>query len=164
MQPYVDKSKGELALNIDLDVLLWLESRDYHKLAPLRSLDHLGFVVVNEEEMKEFESFRHKNVQLGSSIFRCNHLLNLWLLNHKEVSQHLLFGAFHVCLKQEQVDDLCKWVLELRGQVGKKGRQILDDLAQHHDDKVRIVICNDIVSPYLSLHGTNWADSISNTN
>ena len=119
---------------------------------------------MNEEEMEEFERFKSNNIQLESSIFKCNHLLNLWLLNHKEVSQHSLYGSLHVCLKQDQVDDLCEWVLELRDQVEKKGRQILDDLAQCLDDKVRILMHNDIVSPYLPHRGTNWADSISTTN
>lgn len=74
------------------------------------------------------------------------------------------FWCFPCCLKQEQVDDLCEWVLELRQQVEKKGRQILDDLAQHLDDKVRIPMHNDIVNPFLSHHGTNCAHSIFNTN
>ena len=149
LQPYLDKTRGEIGLNIDLDVVLWLESREYHSLPVPRSLDALGFIVVNEEEMEEFESFKRDNVQLGSSIVKCNHLLNLWLLNHKEVSQHSLYGTVHVHLSQEQVDDLCEWVLELRDQVDKKGRQILDELAQHLDDKVRILMHSDIVSSYL---------------
>ena len=134
---YLDESKGEFALNIDLDVLLWQESRKYNQLPPLKTTDNLGFVVLNELEMEEFERFKRMNIQIGSSILRCNHLLTSWLFSHKEVCQFVMFGCRHVSLVQKQVDDLCEWVLDLRDQVEGKGRQVLDTLAQHLHDKVR---------------------------
>ena len=136
LEPHLDRSKGEFGLHIDLDVLLWLESRTYHKLTPLHVLGHLGFVVVNNETMEEFEEFKLKEVPSGFSVFKCNHLLNLWLSNHKEVHQYTQYGASHVCLQFKQVDNLCEWVTQLREEVQKKGRQILANLAQQHTESV----------------------------
>ena len=132
----MDLSKGEFGLHLDLDVLLWLESRIYHKLTPLRVLRPLGFVIVNNEEMEDFEEFKLKEVPSGFSVLKCNQLLNLWLSNHKEVHQYTQYGAGHVRLQLKQVDNLCQWVTQLREEVQKKGRQILANLAQQHTAQV----------------------------
>ena len=132
----MDCSKGEFGLHIDLDVLLWLESQIYHQLTPLHVLHHWGFVVVNHEQMKEFDEFKLKEVPSGFSIFKCNHLLNLWLSNHKEVHQYTQYGSNHVCLQFKEVDSLCEWVTQLREEVQKKGRQILAKLAQQQTEQV----------------------------
>lgn len=132
----MDRSRGEFGLHLDLDVLLWLENRIYHNLTPLRVLRHLGFVIVNNKEMEQFEEFKLKEVPSGFSVFKCNKLLNLWLLNHKEVHQYTQYGAGHVCLQLKQVDNLCTWVTELREEVRKNGRQVLANLAQQHTEQV----------------------------
>ena len=135
LMPYLDKSRGEFGLHVDLDVLLWQESRQYNLLSPLKFLDQFDFVVVTESEMKEFEEFKQATVPLGSSIFKVNNLLEMWLLNHKQLQQFDLFGKSHVCLQQEQVDELIEWIMELRGLVDKRGRAAL---ALQLDGQVRL--------------------------
>ena len=46
LSDYLER-KGDYGLNIDTDVTLWLDSRDFHKKHPLHCA--LGFVIVNSQ-------------------------------------------------------------------------------------------------------------------
>ena len=80
--------------------------------------------------MDEFDKFKHKEVSLGSSILKCNDLLNLWLTKQENIDPYTQYDAQYVCLQSTQVDELCEWVQEMREKVQREGRKVLADLAQ----------------------------------
>ena len=129
MEPHLDKTRGEFGLNIDLDVLLWEESRVYYQQVPIKS--YRDFLIMDNCLMEEFDTFKKNNIPLGSSVIKCNTLLNLWILTQHNICQYSLFGADHVTLTQEQVDNLCEWVIDLRERVTQGGTKVLEELTQH---------------------------------
>ena len=92
--PYLDREKDEIGLCLDLDVAFWLQSRRYNRSPPLRILYH-EFVIVNSDQLAEFEEFKHQHIRQGSSFLQLNELLRLWLSTERNVScVQLLGGSF----------------------------------------------------------------------
>ena len=78
------------------------------KQPPLHVPRHLGFVIIRNQEVDEFDKFKHKEVSLGLSILKCNDLLNLWLTKQENIYPYTQYDAQYVCLQSTQIDELCE--------------------------------------------------------
>lgn len=56
----VQLKEGEFALSKDVDVQLWLDRKAYQQLPPVAEVHRGCFVVMNEESMTDFESFKEQ--------------------------------------------------------------------------------------------------------
>ena len=122
LSPFFEQ-KGEYGLNIDTDVALWLDSREFESKPTLRQA--CGFVIINSQIHDEFDSFKSNNIHRDYSFLPCNELLDLWLATLYNTQSELRitgrFGKQYVKLHFTEVDKLCKWVLQLRKQFYEVG-------------------------------------------
>ena len=75
------KRKGDYGLNIDTDVALWLDSRDFHKKHYLYCA--LGFVIVNSQVQDDFDKFKKAEALKYYSLLESLELLDLWCSSRK---------------------------------------------------------------------------------
>ena len=119
------EQEGEYGLNIDVDVALWLDARKFQKKPPLREAN--GFVIINMEIHKEFDEFKRKEASIEYSLLENIELLKLWLKNHNlQCSSPTTiekFGKKYVRLHYTDMDDLCRWVLEVRDKFTTMGKE-----------------------------------------
>ena len=112
LQPYLQP--GEHGLSIDTDVLLWIESREFHNKPALRKVS--DFVVVNSLQHSEFDEFKSRHTDRDYSVLPINTLLDYW--NHYERTKTLptlmLYGKLHLKLHFTEMDQLCEWVIKMR--------------------------------------------------
>ena len=108
--------KGEYGLNIDTDVALWLDSREFENKPTLRQT--CGFVIVNSKLHDEFDHFKERNMEYDYSLLPYIELIDLWINCHHPPSESLVFlekfKRRYIRLHNREVDSLCRWVLELR--------------------------------------------------
>lgn len=73
-------SEGEFALSKDVDVQLWLDSRAYQKLQPLKyAYNNEDFILMNNKLMKEFENFKKQSTTPAISLIEVNELIAFWI-------------------------------------------------------------------------------------
>ena len=125
-------------MHIDADVALWLDYRRFQNISNLRILQCQNFVAVNHSDMDEFDKFKEE-IALGSSVLKCNNILNLWISTQKDVHPYQQYDSQYVLLQSSQVDDLCEWVTQLREKVQRNGRIVLEDLIKHTHSQVAII-------------------------
>ena len=168
MEPYLDRNKDETGLHIDADVALWLDYRSTHQLPPLLVVQGLNFVIVDNQLMNEFLNFKQKEVQLGFSFLKCNHLLKMWLSQTKAAVPVSKYDNEYVYLNCTQIDDLCQWVMEMRDNVAKNGeaellklieKRFLETHCQNRNEQRKtevIVIHGNFVNCIHILHNINY--------
>ena len=95
-------------------MLLWTESRDYHKKPALRKV--LDFVIVNGVLHSEFDEFKRENTHRNYSILPNNALLEYWNEFERGSSEPMImmFGKPHHKLHYTEMDHLCAWVIQQR--------------------------------------------------
>ena len=82
LQPYLEQ--GEHRLSMDTDVLLWIESKEFHNKPALRKVS--DFVVVNILQHCELDEFKSRRIDHHYSVLRINSLLDYW--NHLKGPNH----------------------------------------------------------------------------
>ena len=111
LSPFLEE-KGEYGLNIDTDVALWLDSRQFEYKHALHQA--CGFVIRNSKLHDEFDSFKRKNIQQAYNLLPCTELLDLWLASSQGSQYESIvekFGKRYIRLHDTEVDHLCRWVL-----------------------------------------------------
>ena len=125
----MDISKGDFGLNINADVALWLDYRQFNNCPQLHQ--HHGFLIMNETSMEEFEEFK-RDIPATLTLLKHNELMQLWISSSTTSSSNYpvtsRFGNEYVVLNSTQVGSLCQWVLDLREAVIKEGSKALTDL------------------------------------
>ena len=103
--------EGKYGPNIDVDVVLWLDSRAFQKKSSLR--DAYGFVILNSELHDEFDKF--KKQETLPEYIEYVELLEFWLkMQH---SPPLWFGKQYNTLHNTEMDSL---LIDTRDKWGKK--------------------------------------------
>ena len=134
------KEAGDYALSKDVDVALWLDSREYHGEPPLTSL--IDFVIVNCQLHDHFDAFKKVAIRQFYSHVNTVELLRFYchtkcpdLLRSATVQK---FGKCYLHLRSDQIDDLVEWVLHMRERHRIEGRSIFDGasqmMVQFHDE------------------------------
>ena len=116
------EQKGDYGLNIDTDVLLWLDSRDFEKKPPLRHA--LGFVIVNSQQHDDFDRFKKGQTLYDYNLLESIELLELWHSSSGKKSSDAVvnrFGKQYIKLHITEIDNLCRWVIELRNRFERLG-------------------------------------------
>ena len=88
----------EYGLNKNVDVTLWLESRNFKKYPPLREVHN--FVIINEQLHAEFDEFRKVEIQSDYSYLPLYELLHYWYMHEKNgaVTVMTMYGKPHLKL------------------------------------------------------------------
>ena len=122
----------DYALSKDLDVALWLDSREYLGEAPLT--DALDFVIVNCHLHDQFDQFRAAETR---SCYSHVHMVELLRFYCQTKSPHLLsssrvqrFGKSYLNLHSDQIDELVDWVQHTREKFDVEGRSVFDPMIQ----------------------------------
>ena len=97
---------------VNLNVLLWLDSRDFLQKEKLRQKD--DFVIVNDELEKEFEIFR-QSIDSNFYYIPANDLLYYWYeIEKKSPIMVNRFGKKYLKVTTENLDDFFAWIKETR--------------------------------------------------
>ena len=94
----------------DVDVSLWVESRNFNNEPPLREI--LDFVIVTRSLHAQFDEFKKKETQFDYSILPLNELLEFW--NNPPLPLVTMYGKPHAKLHYKDMDQLCEWVIDQR--------------------------------------------------
>ena len=98
----------EYGLSKDVDVALWMESRDFNNDSSLREV--FDFVVVNQSLHSEFDDFKRKENLCNYSILSVNELLQHWNTYERKPS-HPVLTMYGLKLHYTEMDELCEWVM-----------------------------------------------------
>ena len=102
-----------------MDVALWLDSRSFVNKPSLRIVG--DFVIVNSVLHNEFESFK-RELNTDYSIIEYIKLLRYWIEKQKPAYSIIdLYEKQYVKLHCKDMDKLCRWIMDLRNEVGKNG-------------------------------------------
>ena len=111
---YLFEEDSDHALSKDVDVALWQDYRAHCHMQPVR--DALDFVIVDNKLHDEFDEFKRAEIESIYSYLRLNELLKLYLRCHPHLSGYVVkkYGNTYLRLLSERVDDLCRWIYQLR--------------------------------------------------
>ena len=125
LQPYFEK-EGEYGLSKDVDVVLWLDYRAYHRKPPLR--EALGFVIVDETLHEEFDEFKQRETSLHISYLPPLELIRLWCSTQKSCNPTTMekFGNQYIVLQSSEMDELCYWVQQMRERFLQEGNSVFN--------------------------------------
>ena len=112
-------NEGEFALSRDLMVDLWLQSRQYDKMSPLREVCGGDFVIFNDGLYESFMEFK-KGVtyQNDLRIVEQVKLLSYWIKTCKitSIKEVSLMDKAYCLMSPADLDALCEWVYDTRKQ------------------------------------------------
>lgn len=127
ISPYIS-SPGEYALSKDVDVSLWLDSRQFNH-DPLLN-DTSNFVIIDSKLHKEFDKFKHSETRHSYSLIPVNELLQFYCSQFSgclESSKVVKFGNHYLELQNKQVDNLIEWVCTMRTKYTSEGEQVFSN-------------------------------------
>ena len=118
------ENDGDHGLSKDVDIALWLDYRAYHNMQSLR--EERDFVILDFELHEEFDEFKKENIVCGYSLFKMNELLQHYVDQHAQLNAYTIvqYGNTYLKLHCEEVDDLCRWVYELRDSFKLEGYRV----------------------------------------
>ena len=107
-------NEGEFALSRDLMVDLWLQSRQYDKMSPLREVCGSDFVICNDGLYESFVEFK-KGVTCQNELRQMD-LLTYWIKTCKitSIKQVFLMDKAYYLMSPADLDALCEWVYDTR--------------------------------------------------
>lgn len=105
---------------------MWLDSRACRcDLPAVRVLD--DFAIITNDLHDEFDAFK-KKLMKGVSLFPATELLHFWhTQNQVSWSPLYNYGKFYVALDSSQVDELVKWMAEMKVKFMSQGQAIFLD-------------------------------------
>ena len=105
--------------------MLWLEWRA-HIGKPLPP-SIMGHVIINEEDMQEFEQYSDDNVPKHRALMPYSDLLALWYTKVKCITPtlHLANGLMYMSLSHSQVDEVITWIEGMQRQYHQQGELAL---------------------------------------
>ena len=119
------EQEGDYGLNIDTDLALWLDSRDFHKNNPPLHRA-CGFVIINSQVHDDFNKFKKVQAQCDYSLLESVELLDLWNSSRNSPDAVMnRFGKQYIRLHRTDIESLCKWVMELRESFERLGKVAL---------------------------------------
>ena len=124
----------EYGLHINNHVSLWLDSRSYDNKPSL--VQACGFVIVTEKIHEEFDAFVASMPLLSQGCFlQCGPLLQYWNMHMRPTPASVvnLFANEYLNLHYSDMDNLCEWVLNARGEY-EKHVQHAEEAVEHHEE------------------------------
>lgn len=121
---YLYENEDEYALSKDVDVSFWQDYRAFNGEKPVR--DVKDFVIVNNELHEEFDTFKKSEVPRRTSFIETNPLLQLYCQEkcYQDIPTVQKHGKTYLELSDSNMDDLCRWVLNLRELFSSQGNSV----------------------------------------
>ena len=106
---------------------VWLDSRACKDMDTLKSTGE--FVIVDTTLHDEFDNFKKERIDRKSSYLNVNGLLKFYLHhnNHLKSNLVMMYKNTYLKLKDVDVDDLCKWVSQMREEFKCRGSHVFQN-------------------------------------